>query len=248
MSEDGDALIRGIALRPLDNDLRRIYADWCDDNGQALRAEFIRLQLERLAAGRHGRDNGGCPHTSMTGGMITFCASCVRAASLRAKEDKILRTLVPHFIMGNHGSSEARWLWARPISRPGSAWTFERGFVEDVSCRTAGWMEWGPEAVAINPIRSVTLSDATPGSMLDGDGPPWGWYCASLSYMSHLNALRGDTARSDHYVYKPIWDEIRGEMRQDGYWKVFSDEGDAKRAHAAAALAWARKEAARIQG
>jgi uncharacterized protein (TIGR02996 family) len=41
------ALLQAILEDPDDDDVRRVFADWCEDNGQADRAEFIRLQLER---------------------------------------------------------------------------------------------------------------------------------------------------------------------------------------------------------
>jgi uncharacterized protein (TIGR02996 family) len=45
---DEAALLRAIAESPEDDSLRLVYADWLDDDGQADRAEFVRLQC-RLA-------------------------------------------------------------------------------------------------------------------------------------------------------------------------------------------------------
>jgi uncharacterized protein (TIGR02996 family) len=46
-ASDGDALFRAILDEPADDDLRLVYADWCEENGDAERAEFIRLQVAR---------------------------------------------------------------------------------------------------------------------------------------------------------------------------------------------------------
>ena len=44
MSNDEHALLAAIAAAPADDTPRLVYADWLDDHGRAVRAEFIRLQ------------------------------------------------------------------------------------------------------------------------------------------------------------------------------------------------------------
>ena len=53
MSPDEDALLNGIAATPADDLPRLVYADWLEDHGQDIRAEFIRIQCEiaRLEVG-----------------------------------------------------------------------------------------------------------------------------------------------------------------------------------------------------
>lgn len=41
-----DALLAAVAANPTDDLPRLVYADWCDENGRPVRAEFIRLQIE----------------------------------------------------------------------------------------------------------------------------------------------------------------------------------------------------------
>jgi uncharacterized protein (TIGR02996 family) len=43
----GGALAQAVLDDPGDDAVRRVYADWCEENGQAERAEFIRLQLDQ---------------------------------------------------------------------------------------------------------------------------------------------------------------------------------------------------------
>src|SRR5437870_62422 len=45
-------LLDAIHAEPRSDELRLIYADWLDDNGQGEYAEFIRLQVARAAAVR----------------------------------------------------------------------------------------------------------------------------------------------------------------------------------------------------
>ena len=41
-----DALLVAVCSVPDDDLPRLVYADWCDENGQGDRAEFIRTQVE----------------------------------------------------------------------------------------------------------------------------------------------------------------------------------------------------------
>ena len=40
-----DALLAAVCAAPDDDLPRLVYADWCDENGQPERAEFIRVQV-----------------------------------------------------------------------------------------------------------------------------------------------------------------------------------------------------------
>src|SRR4051794_26324308 len=46
MSEQ-QSLLAAVVADPDDDAVRRVYADWLDENGQPERAEFIRVQIER---------------------------------------------------------------------------------------------------------------------------------------------------------------------------------------------------------
>ena len=41
-----DALLRAVCENPDDDLPRLVFADWCDENGEPERAEFIRTQIE----------------------------------------------------------------------------------------------------------------------------------------------------------------------------------------------------------
>ena len=49
---DEDALLAAIAAHPDEDTPRLMYADWLDEHGQPVRAEFIRVQIE-LARKEH---------------------------------------------------------------------------------------------------------------------------------------------------------------------------------------------------
>jgi uncharacterized protein (TIGR02996 family) len=43
---DGEALLRAVVENPADDGVRLVYADWLEENGDAERGEFIRMQVE----------------------------------------------------------------------------------------------------------------------------------------------------------------------------------------------------------
>lgn len=47
-TSDGDLLLRGILDNPDDDTVRKVYADWLEENGEVRRAEHIRLQIARV--------------------------------------------------------------------------------------------------------------------------------------------------------------------------------------------------------
>src|SRR6266545_2798134 len=49
MTSDGDALFRTICEQPWEDTPRLVYADWLEENGDPLRAEFIRVQVQLAA-------------------------------------------------------------------------------------------------------------------------------------------------------------------------------------------------------
>jgi uncharacterized protein (TIGR02996 family) len=50
---DNDVLLRAILDDPDDDAPRLVYADWLEEHGEAERAEFIRVQVERAEAPRY---------------------------------------------------------------------------------------------------------------------------------------------------------------------------------------------------
>jgi uncharacterized protein (TIGR02996 family) len=76
---DRDALLRSICANPDDDAPRLIYADWLDEHGDPLQAEFIRLQIE-----------------------FARCSEPSRRKLLAAREKELWRTLKKwRFVLGN---------------------------------------------------------------------------------------------------------------------------------------------------
>ena len=124
-------LLQAIISEPAANDLRLIYADWLEENGQPERAEFIRVQIELASMDwdyeRDERDDRKYAHY----------------AALRGRERELLSTMLDTSSNGRRASTMAGYLWAKEVlGRHVAVWphTFRRGFVAEVTCTLADWM------------------------------------------------------------------------------------------------------------
>lgn len=141
---DWPAFVAAIVAEPDEDTPRLVAADFLEENGDPVRAAFIRLQVDLAQLETFG-----------TGWTL-------RAEELRRKERAFLGP-----------RSESALFWAaeecpelvRAVpTRPGSLHvegaervTWRRGFVEAVRCPAAEWLRHGAAVRARNPVRSVWL-------------------------------------------------------------------------------------------
>jgi uncharacterized protein (TIGR02996 family) len=143
--------VSAILEDPDDNGLRLVYADWLEhgapsDERQPERAEFIRVQCE-IELVRRQLDEYA---------KADLNEKCVRDAqrkidALRARERGLLD--------GAHDF----WAADLPALRIGRApglisWEFRRGFVEDITCPAAAWLDHAAAVLSAAPMRRVTLT------------------------------------------------------------------------------------------
>jgi uncharacterized protein (TIGR02996 family)/excisionase family DNA binding protein len=168
-------LLRAIEDRPDDDDLRRIYADWLDDQGRHERAEFIRAQLDLAKA-------PPCTHH----GSRPDCPTC----AIRRREGELLNSHGQAWLDAELPGLEMgllRWVdWVPPREcglRSRRA-TFRRGLVDAVSLSIADFMRDGPRLAQVFRHGSrVALWDRRPSRHRDG----YGW----------SRAATGDLARDE---------------------------------------------------
>lgn len=168
----GDALLAEIIASPADDVPRLIYADWLDEQGQSLRAEIIRVQIE--IAG-------------MAGDIPDNCRP--RWTELCSREKKLLTP--GHFwdwfglesdgrirawpgspgvrIRGN--VFEVGYFAGSPpggLKPSGGVWklTMTRGFLSGWEMLQEDWLKHGPQLVRQHPIEVVRL----PGLFHKWDG------------------------------------------------------------------------------
>jgi uncharacterized protein (TIGR02996 family) len=146
--------LAAILAEPERDDVRLIYADWLEDNGDPDRAEFIRVQCRITAVDAALEDTGDCNQPD--------CPGCVERRALRRRERELLEL----------SEGGARWLpedwplWPVPPGRWDVA--FHRGFVAEVTLPCAEWLRHGRELVRAAPLERVALADV-PVYPVDGE-------------------------------------------------------------------------------
>lgn len=134
-----DALLRAVLLAPHDDQPRLIYADWCEENGQDERAEFVRRNVQLSAdIAAHVLDRN----------VFT---------SLRNYE----RNGVSCFVV------DGQSYWPHKIDC--TTYTkFERGFVREIHVTHDYFIEHAAAIFAAHPVERVVLTDREPWRRFDG--------------------------------------------------------------------------------
>lgn len=124
-------LLDAILAEPGEDSLRLIYTDLLEENGEPDRAELIRLQI---ALARHtAATRERLASRLIPAGYILFS----KRQQLMKRERELLPPLPD-------------WMAER---------TFTRGFISDVACSTAAWLEHGKALVREHPVEVVRLLD-----------------------------------------------------------------------------------------
>jgi uncharacterized protein (TIGR02996 family) len=140
---DWPAFVAAIVVEPDEDAVRLVAADFLEENGDASRAAFIRVQiaLARL-------ETAGQGHTSEAGELrkqeLTF------SPRFWAAED------CPEFF---HGTQTQAGSLALRV-KDGVQLTWRRGFVDRVACPTTDWLQHGAAVRKRNPVRGVVLLDS----------------------------------------------------------------------------------------
>ncbi len=175
--EIGDQLFQQILQQPEDHHLRLVYADWCDQQGDA-RGEFIRLQLalhrpcENIKPTQpEGRSRSAASPTPWTNTEIDCPPSWQKVESGHDTSALTWRRREWELLTKNRRKWNAplhRSLLGTPLvggvgrRRPIRSWNYQRGFVEHL--RVDGWAFLNHENVLfqLGPLTSVTLRTFPP--------------------------------------------------------------------------------------
>lgn len=133
MSQEWE-LRQKIVAAPGEDDPRLAYADWCEREGNAGRAEFIRLQVVRGRADSRSAE----------------------AERLFALEMAVIRTKWKGSTTAGE-EVEAAYKKRAGITTPVFGLTVERGFVSAVSGRVADFVQAGAEICTVEPVESLGL-------------------------------------------------------------------------------------------
>lgn len=212
MSRDRDAILKAILDSPGDDLPRLAFADWCEENGDPDRGEFIRVQLE-LA--RWTDDDGWMPMG-------------LNRESLRAREKQLFRESGPKWwddLPGRYRSTEDH---ARIVAMGGLAYKVRRGFVDSVECPMASWLLDGVAIATRHPVRSVSIKDKRP------TGLGFSWWRGPKVADDHCELLRPWDIPAEIY-------DLLDHTMTDSYTMHPSDE-HAMLALGEACILWARSQ------
>ncbi len=208
MNPEQASLLQAILEHPDDDATRLVYADWLEENGD---------EWER--------------------GRVYFIRTCV--AHERAPIRYEFRGAAPRgerILSGGHFFHEpwlkrflVNLLHGFPFSD--CVLTFTRGFMSEIRCPLATWIEYGAAIVRTHPVEIVTPSDKKPALA----GHSWGWH----------TPVDVACEAADELPF-PIHALLEGGTPGDGeedFWIWYNSMDEAVDALSAACLALARQSA-----
>lgn len=264
-SAEGRALLAAIVADPEDVSVRLVYADWCEENGQGERSEFIRVQCELAAMPRRVAElawESAQDFPTLSESIEPEdCEAFDRAELLWRRSRELLEAHHKDWAAPAGLPCWVNWDGSVTVHREGSSGEsvysssvrFGRGFIEEVHCCLADWVAHGPRLVRACPLLSVRPSDKRPRTDYPRDGT--GRFVASAAYPAFFwwRALGGGAPERDYDLPAELFDllPVSRENVLEGLNPTavmagyFGDapEGAEAEAHAAlstACLAWAR--------
>lgn len=155
---DALALLAAILADPADDLPRLAYADWCEEQGDDARAEFIRCQIALAASDRALANHGG-PGDPFPPGYLIFS----KRTAVARRERELLLTHWPEWVprLSPDRSYEVilsdRWTYGGT-----PAVLFRRGFVAEAHCPLGIWLANGAEIAGRHPVTRVEATDRKP--------------------------------------------------------------------------------------
>lgn len=180
MTSTGNELLAAVLASPDDDNVRLVYADWLQENGQGDRAEFIRVQL-RLAKMPRPLEvkklyaSVNVPNELLEDASFDFMGRPVRWAekTIRERHWELLATRERELWSAAVESKEAfKWFpgtncYLSNTNSPPTFWLnrgsgkgdlITRGFLHSVTCSAEDWFKHADALLASHPVREVTLT------------------------------------------------------------------------------------------
>jgi uncharacterized protein (TIGR02996 family) len=182
MTDRERGFLDAVLADPSDDFVRLVYADWLEENDQAERAEFIRVQIElaRCSQWKDNADHGGPRHQMYLSFMKLDCRWC----SLERRERELLGARwhdwlseggMSHYFAMNRSKDGYGWV-IKPSGEDGRLIRaeFRRGFVGSLSLTLADFMTHAGAIFAAAPVEEVAITDRHPGHDARGYQGWWG--------------------------------------------------------------------------
>ena len=189
--DTGTALLRAVLADPASDDCRLIYADYLDEQGEADRAEFVRVQCRIATLNAELMSDEDCDATN--------CPGCGERRELQRREREL-------WLMAVAEELPARWVLPPPDGftfrkLPGDEWEtagrphisqaeYRRGFLAEIRLPLALFLEHARDLFAAHPVEHVVISDA----VVHPSGGNGTYYLGGLGrfpkeYRRHLDGL-----------------------------------------------------------
>ncbi len=194
---DEESLRYGICVVPGDDHRRSVYADWCEENGQAEKTEFIRVQVKlgeyKAAEFEHKQLRKTHPHMLPYGGNCD-CSRLLESqkpcpyCQLRSREEKLLKLMIMQELrevfeiysgMDYSWGMDGIYSGRRKADYSGQGvnretlevgWIWERGFVGALSLQSSRLTEKIADYFFTSqPITNVWVYDKRPVKIYDAD-------------------------------------------------------------------------------
>jgi len=144
MTDEERAHLNAVIESPDDDLPRLVFADWLDEQDEADRAQFIRLEVAIARA--------KVPLERVFNTDVRKARS--ELAGLELERDRLLHR--HHHPLRTSALARGLPHWPFPRDQIEPIW--ERGFVRGVICSGGMWLEYGDDVMRDNPIRDVTLT------------------------------------------------------------------------------------------
>lgn len=238
-----DALLEDVKAAPLDDLPRLIAADWLEDHGQAERAEFVRVQVERAALQdleAVDRMSGMARSNELGRRARRVTELCdAEAEWVRTHAWKVLRDELPPLLWQEFD----RWSLSHDGSNPvvtskrddDLSLTFRRGFVWKAACTLQQWLGHGKELAARQPLETVLLTDRKPYDFGQDYEAPWHRFGLRIMVLP-------DDDR-DFTLPRQLWFRLPDEgADKNEAWLTWREGAQAVQAISTACIRWARGE------
>jgi uncharacterized protein (TIGR02996 family) len=144
---DSVGLLKAIIDDPQDDLPRLAFADWCEENGDDTRAEFIRVQVE-LAAMPECRHE---PPKGAGGQMGWMCSRCDQREFLQYRAGDL-----------KNATRSTPWSHLDIVPGYSAGWFWRRGFLAEIRCPLVAWLQHGQALAAAHPLERAELSGCEP--------------------------------------------------------------------------------------
>lgn len=184
---DGEALLQTILDNPADDDVRLVYSDWLESEGQEARANFIRLQIQLAEA---TKEKCYCGDS----GDPTGCYRCRSIARLWKQTTPLLAANCEQWIgalfpdpivkINRHYSENNGSLMFYPVfdgTFHSLGICFRRGFADYFEATKADWLRYGKGLGKKTPLDRVVLINQAPWEYDEG----WGLSCVLPDEFQH---------------------------------------------------------------